>query len=198
MHCYWGDSKKRFKQKIKLLKRRAKMTVIVPFLLPVPMLSQRLAQHIFYFILSYSQYWAFGSLVCLCHFRLGKCYMKRAELIIKHGQQRWSHVYGEAWGERQMPQGVSMLPSCPSLLSVFYCYDKTSDQGQFGEKKIIWLTLPCYVIIHLWRVSGQKLEVGTDVETVEECCLLTSLACSVCFIMQPKTIWPGMTLPTVG
>lgn len=40
-----------------------------------------------------------------------------------------------------------------------------------------------------------NLEIGADVEAMEECCVL---ACSPCFLIAPSTASPEVTVPTVG
>ena len=56
-------------------------------------------------------------------------------------------------------------------------------------------------IVHHCRKSGQELkqgrnlEAGADPEAMEGCCLL---ACSACFLIEPRTTRPGMAPPTMG
>ena len=83
---------------------------------------------------------------------------------------------------------------CPSW--GYYCYvtkEAWRGKGLFG--------LPFHVAVHHWRMSGQELkhgrnlEAGADAEAIEECCLL---ACSACFLIKPRTTSLGMAPPTVG
>lgn len=46
--------------------------------------------------------------------------------------------------------------------------------------------------------SGKELETGIEAEGMEECSLLALLVHSVCFFIHPRTICPGLVLPTVG
>jgi hypothetical protein len=54
--------------------------------------------------------------------------------------------------------------------------------------------------VHHQRKSGQELkqgknlEAGADAEAMEGC----FMACLACFLIEPRTIGPGMEPPTVG
>jgi hypothetical protein len=71
-------------------------------------------------------------------------------------------------------------------------------KNNLGRKGFFQLTL---LSLFIQRKSGQKLkqgrnlEAGADAETMEEGCLL---ACSVCFLIGPRTTIPGMASPIMG
>jgi hypothetical protein len=59
-----------------------------------------------------------------------------------------------------------------------------------------------HITDHHHRDSGQELKQGRipragagDAEAMEGCCLL---ACSACFLIEPRTTSPGMAPPTMG
>jgi hypothetical protein len=60
--------------------------------------------------------------------------------------------------------------------------------------------------VHYWREAGQelkqgrKLKAGADSEAMEEMFLtgLLPLACSACFLIEPRTTSPGIGPPTMG
>jgi hypothetical protein len=43
--------------------------------------------------------------------------------------------------------------------------------------------------------TGQEPEAGADAETMEGCCFLV---CSACFLIEPRSMGPGMAPPTVS
>jgi hypothetical protein len=75
----------------------------------------------------------------------------------------------------------------------------TRKQARGGEY-FIWLTLP-YCSHHL-RKSAQKLKqgrngaAGGDADTMKGCLFL--MVCSAYFLMEPKTISPGVEPPTMN
>jgi hypothetical protein len=66
---------------------------------------------------------------------------------------------------------------------------KHYDQRNLGGKTLIGLDV--HTTVHHLRKSeqelkqGRDLEAGADAEATESCCLL---ACSVCFLIEPRTI----------
>ena len=83
---------------------------------------------------------------------------------------------------------------------------KYQDQtASWGAKSLFGLHF--YVAVHHWRNSGQELKqdrkLGQELmqtEATEGCCLLACfpMACSVCFLIEPRTTRPGMASPTMG
>ena len=78
---------------------------------------------------------------------------------------------------------------------------------QVGQERI-YLAYTIQIIVHHWRKSGQEpkqgwnLEAEIDAEAMEVGrVLLTDLlpmACSVCFLVEPKTTRSGMVAPTMS
>jgi hypothetical protein len=77
---------------------------------------------------------------------------------------------------------------------------KHHDQSNLASKGF-------HIIVHHQRISGQELkqsrnlEAGADAEAMEGWVLLTDLllmACSACFLIEPRTTSPVMVPPTVG
>ena len=46
--------------------------------------------------------------------------------------------------------------------------------------------------------QGGNLEAGADAAAMEGCCLLLPMACSVCFLTEPRTASPEIRPPTMG
>ena len=87
----------------------------------------------------------------------------------------------------------------------FYCcYKTTWSKSKLGRKGFIWLALPDH------SPSLEEVRTGTQAELESggrSWCrghggvLLTGLlpmACSACFLVEPRTTSPGMALPTMG
>jgi hypothetical protein len=74
---------------------------------------------------------------------------------------------------------------------------KHHDQKEVGEERVYL----AYAIVYHQTQSmqklkqGRRLEAGPDAETMDGYYVL---ACSVCFLIKPKTTSPGMILPTAG
>ena len=48
------------------------------------------------------------------------------------------------------------------------------------------------------ETRGRRLGAGADAEAVEGRCLLTPMACSACFLIEPRTTAPEVALPIMG
>ena len=76
---------------------------------------------------------------------------------------------------------------------------KDHDQSNLRRKGFIWLTLPhhCSSLKEV-RTGAQicrNLETGADADAKEGCCLL---ACSACFVIEPRVTSLGVAPPTMG
>jgi hypothetical protein len=77
---------------------------------------------------------------------------------------------------------------------------------QVGEQRVYSAYTYVHIAIHHQRKSGQELnqgrnlEAGADAEAMEAMLLtgVLPLACSACFLIEPRTTSPGMTPPTMG
>ena len=83
----------------------------------------------------------------------------------------------------------------------FYCWDETPWPKQLQWYRVYLAYSYVHITVYHWRKSGQKLtqsrslETGADVEAMEGYCLL---ACSACFLIEPRTTSLGMAPPTMG
>ena len=82
----------------------------------------------------------------------------------------------------------------------FYSYTNHHDQEASWEGKGLF-SVYLHIAVHHQRKSGleltqgRSLEAGADAEAMERCPLL---ACSACFLIEPRTTSPGMAPPTMG
>jgi hypothetical protein len=87
------------------------------------------------------------------------------------------------------------LPPC--LIQGFYSFAKHHDQkASWGEKDLF--SLHFHITVYYQRKSGQELKQVRMQELIEEAmegCYL--LACSACFLIDPKITSPGMAAPTM-
>ena len=82
----------------------------------------------------------------------------------------------------------------------------TMTKSQLGRKGFIWLTLPYQHSQSVNEESQYRNPNGAGTWHLERCrghgqMLLTDLlfvACSACFLIEPRTTSPGMVAPTVG
>lgn len=70
----------------------------------------------------------------------------------------------------------------------------TVTKNNLGEERVYLSCIPKSQSV-IQRNQCRNLGAGTEVETMEELCLL---ACSVCFSVQPRTTCPAVALPTGG
>jgi hypothetical protein len=87
-------------------------------------------------------------------------------------------------------------PLKQTVLFAFYLYDKDHGQKQLCGR-FIWFTLLDHSLsLKEFRTGteGRNIEAGTEPESLEEYSLL---ACSVCFMIHPRTICPETLLSTV-
>ena len=70
----------------------------------------------------------------------------------------------------------------------------TTTKKQVGEKRV-YLTYTSILLFTTERNQDRDsvLEAGVDAETMEG-----NLACSACFLIEPRTTRPGMTAPIMG
>lgn len=82
---------------------------------------------------------------------------------------------------------------------------KHYDQKQAGEETVYLMFTSASIVCH-WRKSVQEQtktqqESGADAEAMEKYCLLAnmlSMACSVEFLIEPRTTIPQVALTTMG
>jgi hypothetical protein len=125
-------------------------------------------------------------------------------LLLPPFRQRW---WEPDRANRFPSQGATLPPPFHSPLGThqlslcFYCYNETPwPKSNLERKGFIWLTLP-----HCCsspegsqdRNSNRTGPVGRSWCRGHGGVLLT-VACSACFLIEPKTISPGMAPPTMG
>jgi hypothetical protein len=94
------------------------------------------------------------------------------------------------------------LKECSSVLVRFFIPEQTSwPRSKLGKNRIIQLILSCCCSspkeVRTETQAGQ--EAGADAEAMDGWMFLTGLlplACSVCFLIEPKTTSPEMISPT--
>jgi hypothetical protein len=107
---------------------------------------------------------------------------------------------GTVWSKKHLKRKcIQLLNSV--LVWVSLPAKKYNDQeASWGGKGFIQLTLPhCCSSPKEVRTGTQTgQEAGADAEVMEEVIGLLHLACSACFLREPRTTCPGMALPTMG
>ena len=87
---------------------------------------------------------------------------------------------------------------------LYSCTKHYYQEASCGEKGLF--SLHFHITLHRQRKSGQELtqgrnlEPGTDAEALDGVLRTTllPLACSACFLIEPRTTSLGMALPTMG
>jgi hypothetical protein len=88
----------------------------------------------------------------------------------------------------------SFNSSC--LSQDFYSCTNIMTKKPVGEERV-YLAYTFHRAVNHQRKSGTQAgqEAGADAEAMEGCCLL---ACSACFLIEPKTTSPEMAPPTMN